>query len=535
MTKENLKAKKLNPNAAVEKGEKRKERMEKGECKKRGVEFLGLALDTFGGLGPNAADALEILADETRTMKDEDEEEGAFRAKRMAQKLRLMVMRYVARQILSRSGVGRETEMTEEPLAFEEEDGEEYEDEEDEEQEDAGEEGDSEDDEEDEDADEWTAGESARTSDDEDEEKERAETFKESEADNADDEQTEASLLKAAGSKEQRRKSHHHHSRRRRGRKTNGRGQKKAKTVMIREDWLRENGVEVMDVGQGRGGECQFLSVLVTTDSSAWEEVGRTGKIDIRKVDELRRRTADWMLLHADDRMTSGVTLKESALADFPARRNEAEDQQWVRYLNGVRNGKSGQWGDDNTLIALSGVAGRTFVVVSMDRHGIVYPHNVSVPTHWGGVESPRPPVLLAHHSDYHFCPMKIRRSGSWSWCLDEGTDPRLIVDGGTNSDPRNRRENAASEPEGKQAEKMWKRRKKKIRDEEMMKDDDDSEMMKDTPRADLSSCLARISPFAQRPEKESVSSDVLETAQEVTVADRREEAGGVDAMDVDC
>ena len=114
LTKISMKNKKLSPYSAVEKAEERKRRLEGEMCESAGVAFLPLAMDTFGGFGPSAAEALGVVADQLRTVKGEDEDDREYRAKRIAQKLRIVMLRYVARQILSRSNVGRTEEIQDE-------------------------------------------------------------------------------------------------------------------------------------------------------------------------------------------------------------------------------------------------------------------------------------------------------------------------------------------------------------------------------------------------------------------------------------
>ena len=97
MTKALLGASKLDPDAATRNGEERKNRLERKECENLGMEFLPLAMDTFGGLGPNAKQALDIIANDLRKMKGEEADEEWFRTKRMAQKLRFTVLEAVAR------------------------------------------------------------------------------------------------------------------------------------------------------------------------------------------------------------------------------------------------------------------------------------------------------------------------------------------------------------------------------------------------------------------------------------------------------
>jgi hypothetical protein len=103
-----LKAKKMDPFGAVTKAEERKRRLEGGPlCESAGVDFMPLAMDTFGGFGPSATEALEVVADQIRTLKGEEEDEKEYKAKRIAQKLRVVMLRFVARQILSRTNVDR--------------------------------------------------------------------------------------------------------------------------------------------------------------------------------------------------------------------------------------------------------------------------------------------------------------------------------------------------------------------------------------------------------------------------------------------
>ncbi len=114
MTKKGLGSKKLDPFAAVTEAEERKRRTESDMCEEAGVGFTPLAMDTFGGFGPSASEALEVVANQMRTLKGEEEGEKEFRAKRLAQKLRVTMLRFVGRQILSRSKVGRMEERVEE-------------------------------------------------------------------------------------------------------------------------------------------------------------------------------------------------------------------------------------------------------------------------------------------------------------------------------------------------------------------------------------------------------------------------------------
>ena len=81
-------------------------------------------------------------------------------------------------------------------------------------------------------------------------------------------------------------------------------------------EWFREAGLEVVDAGQGRGGECQYLSALVMADPQAW--VIEDGQIMVKeeRVDALRK-VADWMERHRDAKFLSGLSLQSIALAEW--------------------------------------------------------------------------------------------------------------------------------------------------------------------------------------------------------------------------
>ena len=111
MTKKGLGARKLDPYEAVTQAEERKKRLESSMCADAGVGFVPLAMDTFGGFGPSASEALEVVADQMRTLKGEEDQEKEFRAKRLAQKLRITMFRAMGHQILARASVGRLEEM----------------------------------------------------------------------------------------------------------------------------------------------------------------------------------------------------------------------------------------------------------------------------------------------------------------------------------------------------------------------------------------------------------------------------------------
>ena len=349
-----MKNKKLSPYSAVEKAEERKRRLEGEMCESAGVAFLPLAMDTFGGFGPSAAEALGVVADQLRTVKGEDEDDREYRAKRIAQKLRIVMLRYVARQILSRSNVGRTEEIQDE------------------------EEG-------------WSGLVEDMHDDEEDEESLPQKTEIKEDAESAEEglnERRQRGTVRGARKQQEDQDENvdiekRQNSGRREGKWKSRKDQKKMekpegkgneRTVLgwkewrkDREligkdrwnlDWFQDAGLEVVEAGQGRGGECQYLSALVMADPAAWDM--KDGRIVIKeeRVDAVRRAVAEWMEKHSKSTFQSGLSLQSIALAEWKGG-GQNRNEKWRRYLAGVRNGHSGQWGDDCTLMALSGVLGR--------------------------------------------------------------------------------------------------------------------------------------------------------------------------------
>ena len=181
-------------------------------------------------------------------------------------------------------------------------------------------------------------------------------------------------------------------------------------------EWFHEVGLEVVEAGQGRGGECQYLSALVMADPEAWGL--KDGRIVIKdeRVDAVRRNVAEWFERHRKDTFRSGLSLQDIALAEWKGG-GKSENEKWRRYLAGVRNGHSGQWGDDCTLMGMSGVLGRPIYALSCGKDRRVRTYDVSAPSTWGDrIEGA--PLLLAHVSDFHYCPVKVLEGGEWSFVI---------------------------------------------------------------------------------------------------------------------
>lgn len=89
------------PNWAVTDAEINKLKREGGECEKRGIEFVPLAMDTFGGFGATAARAIGKVANKVRVRSGEQADTSKTQ-KRIAQNLRFANMKSIANQIVRR-------------------------------------------------------------------------------------------------------------------------------------------------------------------------------------------------------------------------------------------------------------------------------------------------------------------------------------------------------------------------------------------------------------------------------------------------
>ena len=81
-----LKARNPDPDWAIKEAELRKTRTENGECMARGIKFTPLAMDTFGGIEPQATRAICRVANHCRIRNNTDD--ASKNQKRLAQKLR---------------------------------------------------------------------------------------------------------------------------------------------------------------------------------------------------------------------------------------------------------------------------------------------------------------------------------------------------------------------------------------------------------------------------------------------------------------
>ena len=133
------------------------------------------------------------------------------------------------------------------------------------------------------------------------------------------------------------------------------------------------------------------------------------------------------------------MSLRESILEE--AGYEGDEEVQWALYLNGVRDGNSGQWGDEGTLLALSGVTGRSLITLSGEITEEPKIVEYAPQAAWSTLASSEPPIILLHNKDNHFTPVKVREGGEWGQRGGRGEDERMVI---------RRREGDAREIEGR-------------------------------------------------------------------------------------
>ena len=181
-------------------------------------------------------------------------------------------------------------------------------------------------------------------------------------------------------------------------------------------------GLEVFDVGQGRGGECQYLAILCTVDHPSFTMRGRRIEWNYRVVDSFRAKIALWLRSHGD-KWIGGETVRSLALMERGRWKEgmsvRAEQFEWEKYLRGVAQARFGQWGDNFTIMAASGVLKRMVVVRSVGPSRTLSLFEIEPPDHVGEGESSGVPLVLGHLCDYHYLPVRVKRDGPWGWVFD--------------------------------------------------------------------------------------------------------------------
>ena len=98
------------PNFTLEQSERRKDSYAKRRCEARGLDFVPLAMDTFGGVGERAEHAIAIAVAHARIYRGNALYDRNVSRRGLVQRMQVAVMRGVARQLLRRLAVAEEEE-----------------------------------------------------------------------------------------------------------------------------------------------------------------------------------------------------------------------------------------------------------------------------------------------------------------------------------------------------------------------------------------------------------------------------------------
>ena len=96
------------PNFTLEQSERRKDSYAKRRCEMRGLDFVPLAMDTFGGVGERAKKAISIVVANARIFRGNALYDRNVSRRGLTQRMQVAVMRGVARQLLRRLAVEEE-------------------------------------------------------------------------------------------------------------------------------------------------------------------------------------------------------------------------------------------------------------------------------------------------------------------------------------------------------------------------------------------------------------------------------------------
>lgn len=162
----------------------------------------------------------------------------------------------------------------------------------------------------------------------------------------------------------------------------------------------------------------------------------------------------------------------------------DLERRQWERYLDGVAHYQYRQWGDESTLMAISGVLRRVIILFSVGSGGVHRHENLEPPRHWG-CEVSGLPIILCHLRDYHYLPVRIDREGPWGWVLegeDESCRGQVVVGGDIHpKDDQQRKHKKEKQEKEKEKEKQTQEKQEKAKQQK--KQEETEEVREETKR----------------------------------------------------
>ena len=412
MTSESLKQQCMNPDWALQHAEVQKIRKEAGFCESHGMQFLPLAIDTFGGLSLNAQSAIARVANEGRVFRNNEEKTSS---KRMAQKLRLVALRGLGYQIVRRQmaqgmpddgsseayesklitdlKAAVETHKYTSPPAGQPPPSTER-------------------------GPDWQSGECL------------APTVAEKPGESRQNKQElrpPIEVIAPQPSPQETISSSNKQS-------TLSPPSLTYVTVLAAEEMVSSlkwslstaasssrthpvSATEVwafleaqwhlrpVELGQGRGGECQFISLMFADNPLAFSWHNNAGWVaQYQKVDAFRLAIRKWLEENGDN-LIGDIPLRIMALP--PSERSTPS--AWPSFLDRIQKGG---WGDSVSLVAAAAVLRRSIVVISLSSDVGVHELVPSV--------SSKPfnpvcdPILLFHRSESHYCPLLTEKQ--WSW-----------------------------------------------------------------------------------------------------------------------
>lgn len=111
--------------------------------------------------------------------------------------------------------------------------------------------------------------------------------------------------------------------------------------------------------------------------------------------------------------------------------------RRWETYLEGVKNYRRKQWGDNFTLMAISGILRRMVLVCSVGPSQTLSKFEIEPPDHWDRWESLGVPMILGHYGAHHYLPVKIKRDGPWGWVMSTVIEGKEVVRDGMTQSPK--------------------------------------------------------------------------------------------------
>ena len=131
--------------------------------------------------------------------------------------------------------------------------------------------------------------------------------------------------------------------------------------------------------------------MLCTIDPTSYVRYRGKYHWNVKVVDSFRAEVAKWMREHGDQ-WIGGETFRTLALTEWRGwteGMSLAEEQrQWDRYLVGVAEARRGQWGDNFTMVAISGLLKRMVVVLSVGSGKKLSKFEIEPPDHLSEGES---------------------------------------------------------------------------------------------------------------------------------------------------